>query len=101
MSAKLWFIFFARGSRQQRKKEVEAQMDMRPYLIEVVFDDGWKIEFEGTKFGPYASRSDAMATANRWVENGRRQGHDVTLTVRGAAAKAVDDNHRAPDGRAA
>ena len=31
-------------------------MEMRAHVIEVIFDGGWKIAFEGHQFGPYCPR---------------------------------------------
>jgi hypothetical protein len=70
-------------------------MEMRSHVIAVIFDDGWKIELAGHRYGPYASKAKALATATEWVTNGRSQGHDVTLTT-----VLPDDGHGAPDGPA-
>jgi hypothetical protein len=70
-------------------------MKMRAYVVEVIFDDGWKIQFEGNRYGPYGSKAQAVATANEWVVNGRSQGHDVILTM-----GQPEDGRSAPDGHA-
>ena len=57
-------------------------METRGYVIEVIFDAGWKIGFEGQRFGPYASKQAAVETASEWVENGKKQGQQVTLAIR-------------------
>jgi hypothetical protein len=57
-------------------------METRGYVIEVIFDAGWKIGFEGQRFGPYASKQAAVETASEWVENGKKQGHQVSLAIR-------------------
>jgi hypothetical protein len=54
-------------------------MDEPQEVIEVLFEDGWKIAFRGYRFGPYPSRRDAVAIAATWAESTRRQGHNVVL----------------------
>ena len=77
-------------------------METRSHLVEVVFDDGWKIAFRGMRFGPYANKSAAVATATEWVANGIKQGHRVTLAVRPAAgAPTVDAGTGTSAGRVA
>jgi hypothetical protein len=76
---------------------------LEPYVIEVVFDDGWKIDFEGKRFGPYSGKTQAVATASEWVENGRKQGHQVTLSIRGrpSGPEAIEGRRAPSGGRAA
>jgi hypothetical protein len=75
---------------------------MQPYVIEVAFDDGWKILFEGRQYGPYATKADAVSTASEWAENGRKQGHQVTLSINGRErAPAGGGGHPTQGGHAA
>jgi hypothetical protein len=53
-------------------------------VLEVVFHDAWQIALQGREFGPYASEEEAILTARRWAANAEKQGHQVSIVVRGS-----------------
>jgi hypothetical protein len=55
----------------------------RVHTLDVILEEGWKIQFRGYRFGPYATKREAIATAQMWADNGRKHGHQVTVVVAG------------------
>jgi hypothetical protein len=82
--------------RAQQRQVREAEMDLRAHVIEVILNDGWKVEFRGNRFGPYPTKKDAIATAEMWAENAQKRGHQLTVIVR---LVGMEDPPIATDGR--
>jgi len=49
--------------------------------IEIVFENGWKIELRGYRFGPFRTRREALETAEMWAAADHRQGRSVSLNA--------------------
>ena len=51
------------------------------YDLKVVNDDGWKIDCNGTEYGPYANRDIAMEAANAAAAKAISSGRNATVLV--------------------
>ena len=52
-------------------------------VLEVIFKGTWRIATEDREYGPYASEQEAVETAKTWAEDAEKQGHRVSVVIRG------------------
>ncbi len=62
---------------------------MQHEVLEILFNRTWKIALKDREFGPYSTEEEAVRTARTWAANAEKQGHSVTIVIRGGRPQFV------------